>query len=974
MDEMNLTDSLKLLRDYADHGNEAAFRELVERYIDLVYSAAVRRMSGDADLARDVTQAVFTDLARKARSLRNVELLGGWLHRHTGFVAATMIRRERRRQIREQEAVHMNALNDPADTLWQQLAPMLDESIDSLEPSDRQAILLRFYERRDFRAIGTMLGISDDAAQKRVSRALEKLRGLLAHRGVTLTLVLLTTLMAGKVVKAAPTGLAAEVAGLALAGAGTGGLGLIFTKLANSLSFKIVAGIFTVAAVTWLFLQGRPSSVRESAHGENSIAAVIAANIPSTNLRTSMTDTAGQNGGTNVTGKILLLKIEAADVGKPVPDVELDYWRWPAGGDSIHQKPLHADRFGVCKVPVPDGTTELTLVSQRDGFADTLLDWRPDRGETIPDEYTLRLARAVPIGGLVMDADGNPVADAQVSFGNLADPARQTRPQSDNFGWPFYIPTTTDAQGRWQIDRIGQEAMKNIVGAASHPDYVGSAHIYTDRDTKAKAQLLAGTLVFALGRAVTVRGIVVDSQGQPITGARVLVGEQGVTGSRETTNRVDGTFVVVGCAPDQHVITAQAEGYAPATLNVELTNISQPIAITLRPGKHLAFRVVDAHGSAIPGAQIWLRTFEYTTPNSSSRPPVQVEFNRQTDANGRVEWDDAPDQTLDFQVTATGYMERMDVEMSPDGTEHVVTLQPALTISGTVRDATTGRPIPRFRIVTGWPKWDPISNKTNVQWSDIDRFWLSFDGGKFQHTYEEPVLGGTPNPAFVFKFEAEGYAPYVTRPVVAAEHDVYLDVTLNPATAIEVTVLQPDGGLAANVDIGLVSPGSDLYLIPGGLSRENIQSGGTVLRTDDQGRFQLPPDPAIKRIVAVGPNGYVEMTSAELAADPVMRMRPWGELEGTYLHDGQPAAGVELQFEYDDRGRYGISSDFNAFQTTTDGNGRFVFPKVPDGTHQVMLVIPGTDQGGRTFWTTRPLQKVTIHSGETNTITIDGSR
>ena len=261
MDEMNLTDSLKLLRDYADHGNEAAFRELVERYIDLVYSTAVRRVGGDTDLARDVAQTVFTDLARKARSLRSVKLLGGWLHRHTGFVAGGMVRSERRRQIREQEAAYMNAPNDSSDTLWQQLAPLLDETIDSLNPSDRQVILLRFFERRDFRAIGGALGISDDAAQKRVSRALEKLRELLASRGVTLTLVLLTTLMAGRVVKAAPTGLAAQVAGLSLAGATAGGgLALTFAKMANSLIFKLAASGVVVGVAIWLFLPNHPVS------------------------------------------------------------------------------------------------------------------------------------------------------------------------------------------------------------------------------------------------------------------------------------------------------------------------------------------------------------------------------------------------------------------------------------------------------------------------------------------------------------------------------------------------------------------------------------------------------------------------------------------------------------------------------------------------------------------------------------------
>jgi hypothetical protein len=109
---MNLTASPKLLRDYADHGDEAAFRKLVDQYINLVYSVAVRRVGGDTSLAQDVTQTVFTDLARKAPSLRDVGFLGGWLHKHTGFVASNMVRSEQRRQIREQEAAQMNATNN----------------------------------------------------------------------------------------------------------------------------------------------------------------------------------------------------------------------------------------------------------------------------------------------------------------------------------------------------------------------------------------------------------------------------------------------------------------------------------------------------------------------------------------------------------------------------------------------------------------------------------------------------------------------------------------------------------------------------------------------------------------------------------------------------------------------------------------------------------------------------------------------
>ena len=157
------------------------------------------------------------------------------------------------------------------------IAPVLDETIDSLALSDRQVILLRFFERRDFRAIGGALGISDDAAQKRVSRALEKLRELLASRGVTLTLVLLGTLMAGKVVKAAPTGLAAQHPGLSLASATAGGgLALTFAKMANSLIFKLAASGVVVGVAIWLFLPNHLVRVRISTEQENSTVAWIA--------------------------------------------------------------------------------------------------------------------------------------------------------------------------------------------------------------------------------------------------------------------------------------------------------------------------------------------------------------------------------------------------------------------------------------------------------------------------------------------------------------------------------------------------------------------------------------------------------------------------------------------------------------------------------------------------------------------------
>src|SRR5436190_7661889 len=119
-----MTDSQPLLGEYAKTGSDAAFRELVDRYINLVYSTALRRVDGDTHRAQDICQIVFLDLARTASKLSDAVMLGGWLHRHACFVALNIIRQERRRQTREQQAVEMNTLNDTPDPAA--LTPVLD--------------------------------------------------------------------------------------------------------------------------------------------------------------------------------------------------------------------------------------------------------------------------------------------------------------------------------------------------------------------------------------------------------------------------------------------------------------------------------------------------------------------------------------------------------------------------------------------------------------------------------------------------------------------------------------------------------------------------------------------------------------------------------------------------------------------------------------------------------------------------------
>src|SRR5512143_2699753 len=166
-----MNDDDQLLRQYTRERSETAFSELVTRHINLVYSAALRVVGGDSHLAQDVTQIVFTDLARKAWSIPRDMVVAGWLYRHACFTAAKAVRTERRRRVREQTAVEMSTLDGHTELDWEALAPCLDEGLNQLSAADRDAIVLRFLKQQDLRAVGAALGISEDAAQKRVGRA-----------------------------------------------------------------------------------------------------------------------------------------------------------------------------------------------------------------------------------------------------------------------------------------------------------------------------------------------------------------------------------------------------------------------------------------------------------------------------------------------------------------------------------------------------------------------------------------------------------------------------------------------------------------------------------------------------------------------------------------------------------------------------------------------------------------------------------
>jgi len=198
-----------LLRQYVDDKSDAAFAALVERYINLVYSTCLRELN-DATLAEDVTQVVFLILARKASRLPDGTVLTGWLFKTARYASRNARQQELRRQVYEQQAVQetMHAMTSETmpghDATWQGMEPLLHAALDSLSATDRHAVLLRFFDDKSLRETSIALNISEEAARKRVSRAVEKMRRFFSERGVAVSGVLLATLLSANASQAAP--------------------------------------------------------------------------------------------------------------------------------------------------------------------------------------------------------------------------------------------------------------------------------------------------------------------------------------------------------------------------------------------------------------------------------------------------------------------------------------------------------------------------------------------------------------------------------------------------------------------------------------------------------------------------------------------------------------------------------------------------------------------------------------------------
>jgi RNA polymerase sigma factor (sigma-70 family) len=974
----------ELLRRFAKDSDESAFEALLQRHVDLVHSAALRQAGPDPQAAQDIAQSVFIDLARKAPQLHGHATLTGWLYTAVRNAATAHRRTEARRTQREQTALSMN----PADSTpgpepdWNRLRPLLDEAMHALSDDDSEAVLLRCFERRAYSEIGMRLGVAENAARMRVERALDRLGELLTRRGITSTAAGLALVLETHAVTATPPTIAEGIArGACGAVRPSGGPSVISMPLRLGWSWAVALLLIVgIGGLMWLNRwtdRNNPNSTRADpatqtvpASGSLNLGSNSAAEGAQSGGISSTDTTNGAVGsGTLNNGPGLLLTFVTKDAGEPVPNVTVSYRG--AEGNHFTQAEFKASAKGEAKISIVPGTTHLTLQCVLEGFADTRLTWDPDKGNPIPKQRTVRLERAILIGGTVLDPNGNPAPGATVLWGHSGRSVLNTSGESREFGT---VETTTDMLGQWRLHRIAASMLPLIWGWATHPEFqpsetvghVGQPGLNRDAFERELQDLKH---VFRLKTASELEGVVVNEGGAPIAGARVRVGPRDMIASREILTDSDGRFRVHGGPIGSTVLTAEAQGFAAKTLPVTLKERNDPVRIALAKGIPLRIRVVGSNGTPVPNAYVLLNIMQPSVDGTLSTPP-QASFEAFSDTEGRVVWENAPAGTHEFRITVTGFMARNGVRVPADDQEHDIVLNPALVLQGTVTDAGSGEPIPSFRLALGWTLFDPRLGKTHIQVSGLDQLSPTFSGGRFRHVLGEPVMDGMDDPKLIVRFEADGYQRVISRAIRYDEGVVTLDVSLQRTETLEVTVVDAAGQPAPGASIGLMPPGTQVFLGPNGLmSQPGSEGFRAIHQADEEGRVKLQKkDLTVGKIVAAGSRGtlgFSETSWARLQSDTVLPLVPWGRIRGQVLGNPGALKGKVLLLNKQQEDLSGVTLDF---RTQTDSEGRFEFSKVPAGPIRVVELI--VEQSGQIYESRSVV--VTVKPDEVLEVTLGG--
>jgi RNA polymerase sigma factor (sigma-70 family) len=665
----------ELIQQYCRNGSESAFETLAKRHVDFVYCAALRQVR-DPALAEDVSQAVFLLLARKAKSFRSGTVLVSWLFRTTRFIASRALRSEYRRQRRELEAFHMNPQSTASETDrdWERVAPVLDDALATLPNKDRDAVLLRFISRKPFSQVGAEIGVSEDAAKKRVSRALSGLREFFVRRGTTLSVATIGLILGERVVQASPAMLATKITAALGAGASaiatTSAGALVATAVRDLFWANVRRGIAISAGVIGAVLI-LSTAVRPVRNGAISPATQTPVAQIETSIDSRTASTSAVKASEKATGHALNLLVMQTEDRQPIRGARVWVDCWTA---ARRERTLNAltDRNGLLQIPIPtQAFNELVVWVSAEGRVPMVMRWHAHEFEDSNISQTLFLEAGQSAGGVVLDEAGKPIAGAKVSF---EGPGIDLGKRENREFHPDLSASFSDVDGRWATTRWPRDGERPRI-RVTHRDYTptyaglgGPSGIPTNAIT-------------VLSNGVALSGRVTAADGTPIRNAAVAK-QSGAYLSKRTD--ADGRFSWPHIEPGQVFLDVDAKGFETIHEFVWATNDANECAFTLKessqqvrattsdaPRTRLRGSVVDADtGEPIADFKVLLGEGGQWLPNSMREGVLHGGRLLGEGHNGRFEWQALPDSsTFRLQVEADGYLESVSEDRTGETAE-----------------------------------------------------------------------------------------------------------------------------------------------------------------------------------------------------------------------------------------------------------------------------------------------------------------
>jgi len=965
-------DDLELLREFARQRSESAFSTLVGRYVNLVHSAACRQVR-DAQLAEEVTQAVFLILARKAGVIGPGVVLSGWLIRTTHFTAANALRREERRQQLEREAMMAMSDGSEHDDAWVRVAPLLDEALAGLRDKERDAVVLRFMERRSFREVGEALGLSEDTAQKRVSRALEKLRSFLGRRGGMIPSAALTGVLLTRSVEAAPVGLVNVVTGAvpAKGGAAIAAASLCETTLqiltwTRRKMMALRSAALLVAAVTvWFVVQHQipdslsaPVQVRSARAEQPGFGqSALPASFPAA--------TAPQP-----PGQRFVFRVVNATNDAPVSDAKLTLMQTTEFPNRSTNE-FFTDRNGFGMLPLPTGGASnwsYRIEVFRDGYVPRYVSWGASQGDLFgdfPTAHTTRLDPGVLIGGVVRNESGEPIEGVRVVFSVSGPAPGSTRERERPTMMGDYHAEVTDAEGRWSCSHV-PEHFGMISWRLSHPEHQDTTYYsespeasqYVGVTRLPREDFLARRALMPMKRGMIVTGVVTDEAGRPIPAAKVTKDRNFRKPESSLVTDAKGRFRFQNARERKLILTVEAEGFAPTDAVVEVRPGLEEQRLVLKEGQFLRGRVQDESGTPITNASVTV------APDPNNRQVF--EWRVKTDQAGRFEWRNAPVPTRPFYVSADGFESQHNLMLNADGTEQPVTLKRStsrrrLRVMAQVDDADSGRPVEAFKVLVSEIRTDSLGTAT----SGAEPAGTG-SGGRITFAVSSYASG------FIAEFQAEGYTPTRSTNVNSGQGELELNIALKKGAMVRGVVQAPDGRPLAGATVVLCAGTDGAEMRSAGQIQRGSSKTATQVETDEHGRFSFSPRLEMSGVIIAHKLGYAEATVEQLATSEAVTVVPWGRIEGVFKIGAEPVANEAMALQ----SQFWNPSAWPALQirltTKTDSLGRFAFESVPIGELRVQHepAFRGGKVGEVPVSHSTP---VIVKPGETTQVLIGGS-